>query len=97
MIAAFESFDYVVPPSGSCAGMIKTHYPELFAGEPDWAGRVERFCAKVFELTAFLVDVRGVSAVDAAYPGTVTYHAVDLYAPEVDPVEVRDRIVGIAA
>lgn len=74
MIAAFENFDYVVAPSGSCAGMIRTHYPELFAGEPDWAPRVARFCAKVFELTSFLVDVRGVSAVAAAYDGTVTYH-----------------------
>ena len=74
MITEFETFDYVVAPSGSCAGMIKTHYPELFTGEPDWAGRVERFCAKVFELTSFLVDVRGVTGVAAAYDGTVTYH-----------------------
>ena len=28
----------------------------------------------------------------ARVTGTVTYHAVDLYAPEVDPVEVRRRI-----
>ncbi len=73
-IAAFESFDYVVAPSGSCAGMIKAHYPELFVGEPDWSGRVERFCAKVFELTSFLVDVLGVTRVEARYDGTVTYH-----------------------
>src|SRR5262245_54109650 len=31
VIAAFRGFDYVVVPSGSCAGMIKVHYPELFA------------------------------------------------------------------
>ncbi|MEP9354494.1 (Fe-S)-binding protein [Xanthobacter sp. KR7-65] len=74
VIAAFENFDYVVAPSGSCAGMIKTHYPELFTGEPDWSARVDRFCAKVFELVSFLVDVRGVTHVDAAYAGTVTYH-----------------------
>jgi len=74
VISAFENFDYVVAPSGSCAGMIKAHYPELFTGEPDWTGRVDRFCAKVFELVSFLVDVRGVTHVDAAYPGTATYH-----------------------
>ncbi|MFG1345125.1 (Fe-S)-binding protein [Xanthobacter autotrophicus DSM 431] len=74
VIRAFENFDYVVAPSGSCAGMIRTHYPELFAGEPDWAARVDRFCAKVFELVSFLVDVRGVTRVDAAYDGAVTYH-----------------------
>ncbi|OYZ86942.1 MAG: Fe-S oxidoreductase, partial [Xanthobacter sp. 17-67-6] len=53
MIAAFETFDYVVVPSGSCAGMIKTHYPELFVGEPDWMPRVARFCDKVYELVSF--------------------------------------------
>ncbi|MFG1373566.1 (Fe-S)-binding protein [Xanthobacter oligotrophicus] len=74
VIAAFENFDYVVAPSGSCAGMIKAHYPELFAGEPDWTSRVDRFCAKVHELVSFLVDVRGVMRVEAAYDGTVTYH-----------------------
>lgn len=74
VIAAFETFDYVVVPSGSCAGMIKSHYPELFVGEPDWMPRVERFCAKVFELMSFLVDVRGMTKVEAAYDGTATYH-----------------------
>lgn len=73
-IAAFETFDYVVVPSGSCAGMIKSHYPELFVGEPDWSGRVDRFCAKVFELVSFLTDVRHVTHVRAAFNGTVTYH-----------------------
>jgi len=73
-IAAFESFDYVVAPSGSCAGMMKAHYPELFAGEPDGMIRAERFSSKVFELVSFLVDVLGVTRVSARYEGTVTYH-----------------------
>src|SRR6058998_3730654 len=30
VIQAFEQYDYVVAPSGSCAGTIRTHYPELF-------------------------------------------------------------------
>src|ERR1051325_7336182 len=50
VIAGFESYDYVVAPSGSCAGMIKTHYPELFAGDAAWAPRVEALCAKTYEL-----------------------------------------------
>ncbi len=73
-IRTFETFDYVVAPSGSCAGMIKKHYPELFHGDPDWWGRADRLAAKTFELTSFLVDVLGVRAVDAAFEGTVTYH-----------------------
>ena len=34
VIAAFEDFDYVVVPSGSCGGTIKRHYPHLFDGDP---------------------------------------------------------------
>ncbi|MEQ1772300.1 MAG: (Fe-S)-binding protein [Burkholderiales bacterium] len=57
----FEVFDYVVAPSGSCAGMIRTHYPDLFRGEPELA-RVNALCAVTYELTEFLVDVLKVSA-----------------------------------
>jgi L-lactate dehydrogenase complex protein LldE len=74
VIAAFEPYDYVVAPSGSCAGMLRVHYPELFAGEPAWAARASRFAARVHELVSFLVDVMGVARVDAIYSGTVTYH-----------------------
>jgi L-lactate dehydrogenase complex protein LldE len=74
VIAAFEPYDYVVAPSGSCAGMIRTHYPELFEGDAAWTPRVEKFCAKTYELVSFLVDVMKVSRVDAAFDGTVTYH-----------------------
>jgi L-lactate dehydrogenase complex protein LldE len=74
VIANFESYDYVVVPSGSCAGMIKVHYPELFAGEPEWLRRVDAFCARTYELMSFLVDVMKVERVDVIYDGTVTYH-----------------------
>ncbi|MDR4308482.1 (Fe-S)-binding protein [Chelatococcus sambhunathii] len=73
-IDAFQGVDYVVAPSGSCAGQLKKHYPELFAGEPDLARRAEAFSEKVYELVSFLVDVRGVSAVKARFDGAVTYH-----------------------
>ena len=33
-IDQFDEFDYVVAPSGSCAGMLKLHYPELLAQDP---------------------------------------------------------------
>src|SRR5262245_62517871 len=54
--------------------MLKVHYPELFAGDADWQPRVERFCAKTFELVSFLVDVLNVTSVTARFSGTVTYH-----------------------
>ncbi|HMK80528.1 MAG TPA: (Fe-S)-binding protein [Xanthobacteraceae bacterium] len=74
VIAAFEPYDYVVAPSGSCAGMLKTHYPELFAGDAAWEARAAAFCAKTHELISFLVDVRSVSKVAARFEGSATYH-----------------------
>jgi L-lactate dehydrogenase complex protein LldE len=74
VIAAFERYDYVVAPSGSCAGMLKVHYPDLLGDDPVWAERARAFSAKVFELVSFLVDVRGMKNVAAHFAGTVTYH-----------------------
>ena len=76
VIAAFEPFDYVVVPSGSCAGMIKTHYPELFADDPDWQPRAEALArARPTSWSSFLVDVlRRRRASTARFDGTVTYH-----------------------
>lgn len=73
-IAAFESYDYVVAPSGSCAGMLSHHYPELLGDTPETAARARAFAAKTYELVSFLVDVRGMKKVDADFAGQVTYH-----------------------
>ncbi len=73
-IAAFEGFDYVVAPSGSCAGMLKAHYPKLLADDAAWGPRARAFAERVHELVSFLVHVRGLKKVDAAFAGRVTYH-----------------------
>jgi L-lactate dehydrogenase complex protein LldE len=73
-IAACEGFDYVVAPSGSCAGMLKAHYPKLLAGDAVWAARAHAFQGKVHELISFLVDVRGMKAVEQTLEARVTYH-----------------------
>jgi L-lactate dehydrogenase complex protein LldE len=57
-IAALEGFDYVVVPSGSCAGMLKAHYPELLAADSAWKDR----------------DVQGINRVKAQLTARVTYH-----------------------
>lgn len=74
MIETFQDFDYVVAPSGSCAGMIKKHYPELFEEDPNWRAKADALAAKTHELTSFLVDVLGVTQVEASFEGAVTYH-----------------------
>ena len=73
VIDLFESHDYVVAPSGSCAAMLKKHYPGLFAGDPD-GPRAQALADKTFELVSFLTDVMGQTAVAARFDGTVTYH-----------------------
>lgn len=74
VVAAFEGFDYVVAPSGSCAGMLRAHYPELLADDPSWAHRAEHLAQRCHELVSFLVDVRGMDRVAARFDGTATYH-----------------------
>jgi L-lactate dehydrogenase complex protein LldE len=73
-IRAFEDFDYVVAPSGSCAGMLARHYPELLQDDPAWSGRARRLAAKCFELTAFLVDVMKFEGGGARLGAHATYH-----------------------
>jgi L-lactate dehydrogenase complex protein LldE len=75
VIAAFEGYDYVVAPSGSCAGMIKEHYPALFAADPVWQKRAENLSARMFELTSFLVDVLKIDAISGVTcEAKATYH-----------------------
>lgn len=73
VVDAFAGYDHVVTPSGSCAGMIRLHYPELFADDPALP-RVGQLAERTWELVSFLVDVCGVEAVDARWHRRVTYH-----------------------
>jgi L-lactate dehydrogenase complex protein LldE len=74
VVEEFERCDYVVAPSGSCSGMIRTHYGELFADDAAWSARVAAVAAKTYELTDFLVNVLKVERVPGTFRGTVTYH-----------------------
>jgi L-lactate dehydrogenase complex protein LldE len=74
VIAAFAGYDYVVAPSGSCAGMVRAHYPELFADDPADLAAARELAARTYELVSFLVDIRGLDRVAATWRGTATYH-----------------------
>ena len=73
MLDALEDYDYVVAPSGSCTGMVTRHYPDLFEGTSD-EERARDLSQRTFELTRFLVEVRGVVATASRFDGTVTWH-----------------------
>lgn len=73
-IPALEPYDYVVAPSGSCAGMLRAHLGELFDGDPAWKARATALAARCHELVSFLVDVRGMRTVPGRLAARATYH-----------------------
>ena len=74
LLGEFESCDYLVAPSGSCAGMIRTHYPGLFGDDERMRDRVRVLSSRSYELTDFLATVLGVTEVPGDFRGRVTYH-----------------------
>ncbi len=74
VIEAFAGFDHVVVPSGSCAGMIREHYPSLFADEPETRAKADDLAQRSHELVSFLADVLKLERVPVRYEGVVTYH-----------------------
>lgn len=73
-LAVFPKDIPIVLPSGSCAGMMRKHYPELFEGDADEA-KANALANRVFELTEFLVHVLKVDLKDEGEPVKVTWHA----------------------
>jgi L-lactate dehydrogenase complex protein LldE len=77
-VLEFEQFDYVVIPSGSCGGMVCTHYADLFDDDPQWRERMQSLAARVFELSEFLHTIVKFEANPACgqsqFQGLVTYH-----------------------
>jgi L-lactate dehydrogenase complex protein LldE len=74
VIQAFEGCDYLVAPSGSCAGTIRKHYPEMLASDPAWAPRAVSLAGRTHELLSFLVDVMAYAPKDVALRASATYH-----------------------
>lgn len=75
VIKAYDGFDYVVAPSGSCAGMLRAHFPGLFQDDAEWAPRAKHLAERTYELISFLVDVRGMPAVEnVCLNAKATYH-----------------------
>ena len=94
VIRLFEGYDYVVVPSGSCGGMIKKHFPELFPAGDAWAPRAEALSAKTFELVSFLADVLGRTPKHARFAGSVTYHDSCSGLRELGIAEQPRRLLG---
>jgi len=74
VVDVFEGFEYVVAPSGSCAGMLRRHYPEVLKDDVQYAERARALAGRSFELMSFLVRVGGMRRVDAVKEARVAYH-----------------------
>jgi Fe-S oxidoreductase len=75
-VDAFEGYDAIVTPSGSCAGSVR-HQHRLVAdrsGDDRLARAVGATSPRIHELSEYLVDVLGVADVGAYFPHRVTYH-----------------------
>ena len=83
----------IVVPSGSCAGMMKVHYPALFHGQPDEARALE-FASRVIELTQFLANVLQVRLEDRGEKARITYHSSCHAAREMGIVEEPRRLLA---
>jgi len=78
-VTAFEGYDAIVTPSGSCAAMVRHHHPLVAAlaardGDATLPARVASVAPRVQELSEFLVDTLGVTDVGASFPHTVALH-----------------------
>ncbi len=99
VIDEFRDCDYLVSPSGSCAGMIRAHYAELLAEFPQQRAEVERLAARTHELTSFLVDVAGMTTVPGRFDGEVTYHdccsGLRELGVKTQPRDLLGRVAGL--
>ena len=91
----------VIVPSGSCAGMMRHHWPRLFADEPAMAERARELGERVYELSEFLLRVLRIewpNATDAA-PERVVLHTSCAARREmgtrVHGVELVDALPGV--
>jgi L-lactate dehydrogenase complex protein LldE len=75
-VKAFQRYDAIVVPSGSCTAAIRHQHADVarLAGDQGLAAAAEAVAARTYELSEFLVDVLGVTDVGAYFPHLVTYH-----------------------
>ena len=64
----------VVVTSGSCAGMFREHYPDLFKDEPEMLAKVHDLAERTYELAEFLLHVCQVQLTDQGEPLQVALH-----------------------
>lgn len=99
LLDAFESSEVVVSPSGSCVGMVRHGYNELFGDDPVNLARARALAAKTFEVSQFIVGELGVRDVGARFPHRVTYHpschGTRMCGVGEEPLELLRNVEGL--
>src|SRR4051794_6980362 len=100
-VDAFEGYDAVVTPSGSCAGSVR-HQHRIVArrsGDARLRDAVETLAPRTYELSEFLVDVLGVTDGGASFPHRVTYpppcHSLRMLGVGDRPLALLGAVRGI--
>ena len=83
----------IVVPSGSCAGMMKHHYPTLFENQPDEA-LAKDVAGRVYELTEFLVDVLAIKLEDLGEAVEVAVHTSCSARREMGVADKIESLLG---
>jgi L-lactate dehydrogenase complex protein LldE len=97
VIATFAPYDYVVVPSGSCGGMLRQHYPALFADDAAMEEAARRLAEKTYELVSFLAGVMRFPGAGARYDGVATYHDSCSGLRELGVKDAPRRLLGQVA
>ena len=94
-ISVFEgSTDPIVTPSGSCAAMVRHHYPHLFADDPALQARARAVGERVFELSQFLVGQLQAHEQSFRGQGKITYHSSCHLTRELGVRQEPQQLIG---
>ncbi len=94
----FSAEHYIVSPSGSCTGMVKSYYSELFTNSASH-NKCRAVQAKIFEFSDFLVNILKVDLQDLNLPMKATYHdscgALRECGIKKEPRTILEKINGL--
>ena len=93
LIQCFPKDIPIVVPSGSCAGMLKHHWPELFAGQVDEYEALN-IANRTYELTEYLVNHLNIQLTDLGPPTKVAIHTSCSARREMQVTEHIETLVA---
>ena len=84
----------VIVPSGSCAGMMRHHYPKVFADDARLLSEAQALAERIFELSEFLLQVAKVRLTDRGAPARIALHTSCAARREMGTLEHARALLG---